>query len=443
MLLTIRTLLKKSSNITRSAYIWNALSSILSAAQCPVILMVMTRTNGVNDAGVFSIAFAVASLMLFMAQYGLRRYQSSDIIERYTFREYHAMRFITCGAMLIASLAYCIYGLICRDYSTQKFMVIFLICGLKCIQGYADVLHGHMQQKGRLDVASRCSAIRYLIEIIAYVVILAITRDLLVSTIGCLCISLIVMFLLSVNAVTEYCDTLVPSITGYRFRRLAIDGFPLFASLFFNMYISNAPKYAIDAYLTDEIQTYYNLIFMPAFVIQILTHFIFNPILTTYAELWESDDPADSRELKRRLRKMCAAILGLTAAGLAVALTFGIPLLSIVFGVDLSGLKWELVIIMVGGGMLAYATYFSTVITIIRLQRTLIFCYGAVALAAKLLAGFFVVRYSLMGAAVMYTSLMTILAAALLVVTVWGIRRGRQEPAKKLPDESGQSEQSD
>lgn len=423
MLLKIRTLLKQTGNITRSSYIWNAVSSIMSAAQCPLILLVMTRTNGVEDAGVFSIAFAVASLMMFLAQYGLRRFQSSDILQRYTFREYHAMRFITCGAMLLASLAYCIYGLVVRDYSAQKFTVIFLICGLKCIQGYADVLHGHMQQRGRLDVASKCSSIRYIMEIVSYVAALILTRDLMISTVVCLCVSLLVMFLLSVNMVREYTESLYPAISGQRFKRLAIDGFPLFASLFFNMYISNAPKYAIDAYLTDEIQTYYNLIFMPAFVIQILTHFIFNPILTTYAELWESDREEDLRELSRRLRKMCLAIAGLALAGIAVALTIGIPLLSIIFGVDLGNLKWELVVIMVGGGMLAYATYFSTVITIIRLQRTLIFCYGAVALAAKLLAGFFVVNYSLMGAAVMYTSLMTILAAALLVITIWGVRK--------------------
>ena len=30
------------------------------------------------------------------------------------------------------------------------------------------------------------------------------------------------------------------------------------------MYLSNAPKYAIDAYLTEEIQAMYNIIFMPA-----------------------------------------------------------------------------------------------------------------------------------------------------------------------------------
>ena len=103
MLLFIRNALEKTNNINRSTYLWNAINAGLSAALCPVILMVMSRTNGVYDAGVFSIAFAVGALMVFVGQYGLRRFQSSDIHEKYTFREYHGMRFITCGAMLIAS----------------------------------------------------------------------------------------------------------------------------------------------------------------------------------------------------------------------------------------------------------------------------------------------------------------------------------------------------
>lgn len=427
MLLTIRSLLKKTNNVSRSVYIWNAMSAMLAAAQCPVILMVMTRTNGLYDSGVFSIAFAVASLMLFMAQYGLRRFQSSDILEKYSFPEYHAMRLITCGAMMLASLGYCIYGMWFRDYGWEKFLIILLVCFLKCIQGYSDVIHGHMQLRGRLDVATKCSSVRYVAEMAALIVTLIITRNVLLSVIVCLVVSLIVMFLTSMNSGTEYCNTMVPGISGFKFRRLALEGFPLFASLFLNMYISNAPKYAIDAFLTEEMQAYYNLIFMPAFVVQLVTHFIFNPIITTYARLWESDDSGDRKELARRIRWQCFLIAGIMAAGVAVALTIGIPILSIIFGVDLHDLKMELVIIMIGGGMLAYATYFSTVITIIRLQKTLLFTYGAVALAAKLLAEFFVVNYSLMGAAVMYAALMTILSAMLFLILFWGIRRRAAE----------------
>ena len=102
-------LLEKTNNINRSSYTWNALNAIISALQNPVILLVITRTNGVYDAGVFSIAFAIATLMLYVGLYGLRRYQSSDLDEKYSFSEYHGMRILTCSLMIFSSLIYCIY----------------------------------------------------------------------------------------------------------------------------------------------------------------------------------------------------------------------------------------------------------------------------------------------------------------------------------------------
>ena len=423
MLAAIRSVLEKTNNVNRSSYIWNAINAILSAAQCPVILLVMTRTNGVRDAGVFSIAFAVATLMLYLGQYGLRRFQSSDINQKYSFAEYNCMRYITCGAMIIASLAYCVYGIFFKDYTADKFAVIFLICMLKVIQAYADVIHGHMQQRGRLDVATKASSTRYIAEMASYIIMLIITRNLMISTFVCIGVSIIVLMLTTINAAVNYCDTLKPSISGYKFKMLAIEGFPLFASLFLNMYITNAPKYAIDAVLTDEMQAYYNLIFMPAFAIQLITHFIFNPIITTYAELWLTKTKESITKLSQLIRKQCVIIIGLTALGIAVALTIGIPILSFIFGVDLSDYKTELCVIMFGGGMLAYATYFSTVLTVIRMQNILVICYGAVAVAAKLMSNFFVSRYELMGAAVMYAGLMVILAIALAIVTVYGVRK--------------------
>ena len=437
MLAGIRKLLEKTNNPERSAYIWNAINAALAAVECPVILMVMTRTNGIVDAGIFSIAFAVATLMLHLAQYGLRRFQSSDINQKYKFSEYHATRLITCAAMIVASLAYCVYGLAFRDYGWEKFFVILLVCGLKCIQGYADVIHGHLQQVGRLDVATKASATRYIIEMLVYCVMLILTRNLLVSTIVCLVISLVVLCLTSINVGRRYCKGRRPSISGWKLKMILLEGFPLFASMFLNIYISNAPKYAIDAFLTDEIQAYFNIIFMPAFVVQLIAHFIFNPIITTYAELWLDENRKSLKQLAKLIRKQCYIVLGLTILGLLVAFTIGIPVLTILFHVDVSDYKMELCVIMAGGGMLAYATYFSTVITVIRLQKTLIFCYGIVALAAKLLAGVFVVKYNLMGAAIIYAILMTLLAIALFAITFWGIRHER----KRLKQEEKKQKQ--
>ena len=131
-----------------------------------------------------------------------------------------------------------------------------MICIVKVCQAYSDVYHGCMQQKGRLDVATKSSSVRYAMEMAAYVVLLVLTHNLILSTAAFMAASILGLLLTSVNAGKNYC-TYKPSFKWNKIKLLAIEGFPLFASLFLNMYISNAPKYAIDSYLTEEIQAVY------------------------------------------------------------------------------------------------------------------------------------------------------------------------------------------
>ena len=128
-------------------------------------------------------------------------------------------------------------------------------------------------------------------------------------------------------------------------------------------------------------------------------------------------------KFKKLIIKQCGVIAGITVLGLVVAATIGIPILSFVFGVELHQYKTELCVVMIGGGMLAYSTFFSTVITIIRLQNTLLLSYGITALAAMKLSGVLVTTYGIMGAAVMYAVLMTILTIILFVIMVCRIHK--------------------
>ena len=427
MLNKIVKILEKTNNVTRSSYFWNAASALILALQSPIILMVMTRTNGKYDAGIFSIGIAVGNLMMYVGQYGLRRFQSSDVNEQYKFRDYHGMRIISCAVMAAAVLAYCGFGSIFRGYSAEKFTVVFLIGMLKLIQAYSDVYHGHMQQKGRLDVATRCSTFRYIIEILVYCVVIWLTRDLVLATVICVAVSFVIMLLTSVNAGSHYCDTLRPAFNPSVIRSLLINGFPLFLSMFLNVYAGNCPRYAIDACLTDDIQAVFSYIFMPAFVIQIIAHFIFNPILTSYALLWNQNDKRSYARLMKLFRRQIYLVLGLLALALLVAATIGLPILSWLFGTDLGDYKAELCIIMYGGAMLAYSVYFSTVIAIIRAQNSLLVCYGIVSVMALLMSNRMVMAYGIRGASLLYAVIMTVLAVSLGIVVLYRFRLRRNE----------------
>ena len=58
-----KALFEKTNNIERSSYIWNTIAGLIVSIQSAIMLIVITRTNGLEDAGVFSIAFAISSLM--------------------------------------------------------------------------------------------------------------------------------------------------------------------------------------------------------------------------------------------------------------------------------------------------------------------------------------------------------------------------------------------
>lgn len=62
---------------------------------------------------------------------------------------------------------------------------------------------------------------------------------------------------------------------------------PLFVSTFLAFYILNAPKYSIDALMTDEIQACFGFVAMPVFVVSVLTSMIYNPVIHKMSVWWD------------------------------------------------------------------------------------------------------------------------------------------------------------
>ncbi|MBF0977849.1 MAG: lipopolysaccharide biosynthesis protein, partial [Atopobium sp.] len=67
---------------TSQDYLFNALGQGAWGALFPLLTVVCSQLVGIEQAGLFSMAFVVATLLLFIAQYGVRTYQVSDIAEQ-------------------------------------------------------------------------------------------------------------------------------------------------------------------------------------------------------------------------------------------------------------------------------------------------------------------------------------------------------------------------
>ena len=202
--------------------------------------------------------------------------------------------------------------------------------------------------------------------------------------------------------------------------RIFKDCFPLFAGYFLLLYVGNAPKYAIDACMSDVEQAMYNFIFMPVFAIGMFANFIFNPILVDMAHKW---DESRIKDFSKMVWKQILVITAITLLAIAVALTIGPPILGILFNADLSEYKIDLTILMVGGGMLALVNFFAVVVTVMRYQQHLTWGYAVVAIAAVLMSNRIVRAYGIRGATLLYTFLMTIQTLIFAVIMFYFIKK--------------------
>lgn len=194
--------------------------------------------------------------------------------------------------------------------------------------------------------------------------------------------------------------------------------FPVFASAFLSFYIGNAPKYAIDAQLTDEMQACYGFIAMPVFVIGLLNGFILNPMLFKISCLWND---GKVKEFVRKTLFLAASVFFITVICIAGAYVLGIPVLSFLYNTNLSSYKAELMVLLVGGGFLGLSGVLNAVLTIMRYQKDLLIGYALVAVLAFFMANSIVQNYAIMGAAILYTVLMAVLCALFTLFTAFGI----------------------
>lgn len=398
--------LGKKENIKKDSYIWNTIGGLINAFQSVIILMVLTRSLDMEYAGIFTIAWAIANLVITIGKYGVRNYQVTDVNEKYSFNDYFSNRVIVSILMIIFTCIYVCFLSISNQYAFDKTVIVFLMCYLKLIDSVEDVFHGMYQQHERLDVASKCMSIRLILSTVCLCVCSIIFKDLLISSIiTCVFSTFIFVYLLKIT----YSIFNLPKIQFdfFNAKRILKDCFPIFAGSFLSFYILNAPKYAIDALLSSELQAYYGFISMPVFVIGLLNNFVFQPILTTVANCYETKNKDQFFQL---IKRQIVVILIITIVALIGSYVLGIPVLSILYNCDLSNYKVDLLILMLGGGILAYVGFLTTIITLMRNQNIILIGYVIGGVLAIVLSQLVVSLYGLRGASILYLLLISVLA---------------------------------
>ena len=164
---------------TTRDYVWNSIGIGAWGMVFPILTVVVTQLVGVEQAGMFSMAFVTGMLLMYLANYGVRTYQVSDLDERHSFSDYQLNRWITCAIMVAVGFAYCSI----RGYASDMFTISLGVYMYKMVDGLADVYEGRLQQVDKLYLAGISQAFRSIVVLVVFSLALLVTHNLAVACI--------------------------------------------------------------------------------------------------------------------------------------------------------------------------------------------------------------------------------------------------------------------
>lgn len=352
-------------NMKKNA-IWNTIGITLNSFNSLFFLIIINRLNGVNIAGIFNFSFSIACLLYTVGIYSGRTFQVTDMKNELTDKEYLFNKFITCFIMMLLVIIF----VWIKNYSIEKNIIILLLCFYKCLEAFSDTLYGYLQKNDHLYVVGRSLFFKSFLGIVVFFVTDFITRNIVFSCLV-LCLNS-VLFIVFYDIIQSKKYILTSDVNFYNVIKLFKIGFSVFAFSFLGVYIVNIQKYIIDALLQNYYQTVFGIIVMPGTVMGLCGQYIMAPLLKDLAHCYNDYKYDDFKNLILKIIKVLT-VLGVIIEILAFIL--GIPVLNLVYAINLNGYKIDLLFIIFGAILYAIAGILSSALVIMRKNNVQLIIY--------------------------------------------------------------------
>lgn len=411
---------------TTRDYLWNSVGFGLWGMVFPILTMVVTQLVGVELAGMFSLAFVAAQMLYFLGIYGVRTYQVSDLDGEHSFSDYQVQRLLTVVIMLVGGYAYCWV----RGFTGEMATMLFGVVAYKAIDALGEVYEGRMQQVDKLYLGGISLSLRSVLAFAVFTVLLFITRDMGVASVGMAIAAAATLILVTVPLAyfeSPKSDPFSLASVGRIFKAC----FPLFVALFLFNLIDNLPKFMMDGVLSYDNQLYFNALYFPSQAVLIFAGFVYKPLLVRMANAWA--DVSRRRKFDLFIIAMMAIIVVMTVLGIIVMGWIGLPIMGFLYGIDFSQMATLSYIMLAAGGVTAGIDFLYQVITILRRQKVVSELYLITTVFALVVLYAMIHMQELDGAVIGYLMTMVVLFVLLLreyiVARVTFARHPEAEPA--------------
>ena len=198
-------------------------------------------------------------------------------------------------------------------------------------------------------------------------------------------------------------------------KKIAIECFPLAISTIVSMYVINVVKYAIDMNGNNTLQTYFNILYIPTFAINLISILIIKNFLKVFGEYW------NNKEYKKFIKIILYISLLLVVSTFAIEVVcffIGIPILNFVYGVNLENYKIDLLILILSGMFYAISNVLFYAVSTIRKQKSSTIVFIITVIFSTLISNILVSKYEMTGAVM--ASVLTMMFLTLGMGTAFG-----------------------
>ena len=378
----------------RKNFIWNIIGTGFSAFNSLFFMIVVTRINGVDEAGIFTLAFSTACILYMIGIYAGRVYQVTENDSEISNKDYIINRFITCGLTLILVIAFTLI----RQYDIYKSSIFIILAIYKSLEAFSEVLYGILQKNNMLEKVGKSAFFKAIIGIIIFVVIDIITKKMLISCISLVVVNLIIILFYDTFNIKQFISK-DETINKKSILKIFRNGFFTFAIAFLGVYLTNAQKYAIDNFLTENIQAIFGIIIMPATVMGLLAQFIIHPFLN---QLFNNYNNKEYEEIKKMIFKIMIFVLGVGGICCILGYLLGTPVLGLLYNIDLHEYKLALLIILMGATLYTIANIISSILVTMRYTFIQFILSLIVVLIEYIISSLLVQKFEIMGATYAY-----------------------------------------
>ena len=389
-------------------YIWNSIGSFLQSAISPILLIVITRLNGVGDSGLFSFAMSLSVVFWAISLWGGRTYQVSDVKKEFSSGDYIVVRFISSLIVAVFSISFCILS----GYDLIKTELIMVLVSFKILESIADSMYGVLQIHNKLYIVGISLTMKSVFGFMIFAIVDILTKNIVYGALSIFLVNIVVVIFYDIPWMKHVESVGLTKKNIMQAGKIMKKTAEVFVVVFLTMFSLNIPRYFLDKYHYDQIG-YFGIMAMPITLLTLFISFVLQPNVVNLSELLKRKK---IKEFTKIVSKIDFITFTLGILFVVSSYLIGVWALNTVFGIDINNFRIDLTIMVIGAVANAFVSIYVNLLIILRRFKGQFYTLLVTNILAAVLSVYLIDRLAILGSVLVFMIISFLQAIILLFI---------------------------